>query len=1613
MTAKGRFTSWRPAVGLLALGLVAIGLSMRGASAQKGFVAPPDAPATSSQYVALVPAEPSAPQSEPLAELPVGDARVHVIQPIANKYEIGDPRLAQFDTWLDGAWPETAPRVRATGAVSSREPQSVDGGTAGPPVGACCTSAAPGSCVCDFQTMADCTDPDETYLGDNTLCGSSVCDCNGNGICDGGEALPDCDMDGLLDVCNDACVLRACCNNLTGLCIGDLSEADCVGTAGRTWHPNASCTGLAAPPWSALPPPVCNLAGTCDWDNGAVLDDRGRPRIQHFIDAFLTSAVADDFILIDLANPNNPCLMTDVVVHCTHATPPNTQTLDGVNVTVYEELAAPTACESDADCVAPDGNCVGANPTCPPATDCFCSGNPKGPAGYPLDPTNEAQVNTHISTQAGGVVYSQFIPFDGVPVANAGLCDPTERVCVIRLANLPCGEETSRVEVNIDPNAPGLSEISPLILNKNRKYWFEFQAVTGDIPLSGAASWFDYRSVNGTGHRAVRGFGSDPLSFWTDDINNTGAAEVGCNAPAANTRHDMTFQLTGDKLPAIPPVANDLCANRITVSDGAAAFNSAGATTDGLAPGSPGLCAPPPAPTCNCLPAPADNITKDVWYEYTSSCFGILTIDTCGSAFDTALAVYSELIGACPPAAGTQIACNNNSNSCGAGSLQSEVTVLTEVGETYLIRVGGHNGQSGKGIVAIRCIDACGDPQSSACCSPPAPPALRPGCTNAACCDIVCAIDPGCCGAIFPFVWDQECADLADSEPACQCPCNPSDPTVPPTAACTNNEPEACGVTNVNWGCNPPVGSNILPFRSTLLTCGQTWCGNVFANAGVADQDWYRFVASDVDMDGKSNVRITLVSDVPAEATLQENDCLGPCNCANDAACGGDPSCNGVPPCVGGFCTLVSPAPPVQTFGFVRTASCEPEILDTCVTAGLTYYIQVKPSDASGNDLSAGFACGTQTAYKLTVECLATCPTGSCCSCGGSCFGPEDALACRARGPKYGYAGNGVPCTPSPCLAHRSALATEVFCGTPFTYDNRNLAPCTTDASCASVTPIGSEPECDTPQNQCRLTPEPFPDCGTLTHPADPVTGTMWVYFTATATSVSVSTCGSMHDTSIDSVMTLYTVNQGPGDACESLALVPGTCIDDSGGTCGRMTRFCATGLTVGNEYYLLLASYFAAALGQYDVVIECPCQGACCDTNAGTCVDNASQTACNTRFVLDTACSALFPPCGQGACCLPNGTCNATALTLAQCNTAGGYWRPGGNCQQTICGGMNVPETCEWDNGFINFLSRASASQWSPNNDPADAFFFEVADDFILLGDTQTETNDCEIESVRVLFTHGNYSAEDVPPGPCAEGGSPGACFDTPEDYVSIRVTIYEDTGGPFDGLEGGKGPAGQPNDPPDGGHNPAPDPVDGPILYSITVAGPPLKSAPPSGNWFEFDPGPGGFGEDWDVTIHFNPPLAVAKNKKNWMAVAPELPLATYYQTFWVRSNNFNGNRGQQFAVADGNGVFTRINLENGEDPGDFCFQINGAKATLQQQGCGCAPNYNLFGDIHPPTDGNCTVDLDDILCVLDDFGGLCGGLNDVADVAPCGGGGGVDLDDILAILDAFAQDFLCVCN
>jgi hypothetical protein len=127
---------------------------------------------------------------------------------------------------------------------------------------------------------------------------------------------------------------------------------------------------------------------------------------------------------------------------------------------------------------------------------------------------------------------------------------------------------------------------------------------------------------------------------------------------------------------------NDNCVDRVAISDGDTEFSTIGATTDGPA-----------------LPAECDKgfglaFVNDIWFNYTATCDGTVTVSTCNQAsYDSRLAVYT----ACD---GDLIACNDDGPGC--SGFTSEMTFSATCGTTYVLRVGGFGG-SGSGTLTIGC----------------------------------------------------------------------------------------------------------------------------------------------------------------------------------------------------------------------------------------------------------------------------------------------------------------------------------------------------------------------------------------------------------------------------------------------------------------------------------------------------------------------------------------------------------------------------------------------------------------------------------------------------------------------------------------------------------------------------------------------------------------------------------------------------------------------------------------------------------------------------------------------------------------------------------------------
>jgi len=152
-----------------------------------------------------------------------------------------------------------------------------------------------------------------------------------------------------------------------------------------------------------------------------------------------------------------------------------------------------------------------------------------------------------------------------------------------------------------------------------------------------------------------------------------------------------TLALSGPSCGPAGPA--DACASAPSIGNGSFSGTTAGAARDGTA-------------TCGS----SSSTSPDVWYSYTASCTGVLTVDTCTAAsYDTVLSVHSACVGT----TANQLACNDDAaaGAC-SGSTRSYLTMNVTAGTTYKIRVSGYNGASG--TFTLRTVCGAG-PAGSGC----------------------------------------------------------------------------------------------------------------------------------------------------------------------------------------------------------------------------------------------------------------------------------------------------------------------------------------------------------------------------------------------------------------------------------------------------------------------------------------------------------------------------------------------------------------------------------------------------------------------------------------------------------------------------------------------------------------------------------------------------------------------------------------------------------------------------------------------------------------------------------------------------------------------------------
>jgi hypothetical protein len=164
-------------------------------------------------------------------------------------------------------------------------------------------------------------------------------------------------------------------------------------------------------------------------------------------------------------------------------------------------------------------------------------------------------------------------------------------------------------------------------------------------------------------------------------------------------------------------------------------------------------------------------------------------------------------------------------------------------------------------------------------------------------------------------------------------------PCVVECPAGATDEGEACG-DDVNGGCNTDAVSPPL----TPVTCGETVCGNLWADGDTRDTDWYVLVVDDF-----THVTLKVVGELPLVAGFLETSDPGNITCDNATG-------------------YLSP--------YLAVDKCDTAVVEANLSPG-TWWIFVGPQDFNGYPCSTG-----PYDYNMSVGCE-TIPAFYCAASGG------------------------------------------------------------------------------------------------------------------------------------------------------------------------------------------------------------------------------------------------------------------------------------------------------------------------------------------------------------------------------------------------------------------------------------------------------------------------------------------------------------------------------------------------------------------------------------------------------------------------------------------------------
>lgn len=482
--------------------------------------------------------------------------------------------------------------------------------------------------------------------------------------------------------------------------------------------------------------------------------------------------------------------------------------------------------------------------------------------------------------------------------------------------------------------------------------------------------------------------GSDSCTTFTAACNTSYRIRVATFDGAVGP-----FNLTITQSPLTAPSNNDI-ANAITVGNVTnLPFTNCGATTDGPA----GCWA-----------------FNDIWYRYQPNCQGTVSIDTCGSGFDSYLAVYTGAPGSLSLVSGT---CNDDNGPL-CGGLQSSIRFAGNPCTNYYVRVGGWNSSTGCGDLTISCAQTA--PPNDLCSAPVSiAPGLTYGTTVGATASGAGTFSPGPCGssATTADVWyafTPSCNGQITLD-TCGLPCvgarydavlslhTGTCGSVLNTLAC--NDDASCGtgynlsariVANVTGGVNYKfrvsgyngrTGNFALQLAytaaatpndsicnalvapcgtSAFSTCGSTTSPEPTGGCPMFNDTWYRFTTPNC----AAPVTIsTCTSPMDTSIAVYSGACASPTfiACNNDAAMGS--------PCAGSAQSFVSFVGAPSTTYYVRVGSPTNGVfgngvLNITCPPGLLACPPAPPASAKSRLFNVqGVAANASWAFRMTIPC--------------------------------------------------------------------------------------------------------------------------------------------------------------------------------------------------------------------------------------------------------------------------------------------------------------------------------------------------------------------------------------------------------------------------------------------------------------------------------------------------------------------------------------------------------------------------------------------------------------------------------------------------------------------